>query len=158
MTPPFQGRSTPSAPPWPPASPQCRCTCSGSTLAASTGFPRAVPGCPGSSTTTSLRSRRRRSTWCARCFTPDAVFESGDTRLQGLDAISGYYTSKTFTFDDFRPVPGVPNFDGTRVHVDIDVDLGGAQNSVHDLFETDGTRITALRVSGFEEALRSAER
>ena len=57
-------------------------------------------------------------------FTPDAVFESGDTRLEGLDAISGYYTSKTFTFDDFRPVPGVPNFDGTRVHVDIDVDLG----------------------------------
>jgi predicted TIM-barrel fold metal-dependent hydrolase len=91
-------------------------------------------------------------------FTPDAVFESGDVRLQGLDAISSYYTSKTFTFDDFRPVPGIPIFDGTRVHVDIDVDLGGARSSVHDLFETDGTRITALRVSGFEEALRTAER
>ncbi len=88
-------------------------------------------------------------------FTPDAVFESGGIRLQGLDAISGYYTSKTFTFDDFRPVPGAPTIDGTRVHVDIDVDLGGARSSVHDLFETDGTRITALRVSGFEEALRS---
>ena len=59
-------------------------------------------------------------------FTPDAVFESGDIRLQGLDAISGYYTSKTFTFDDFRPAPGTPTFDGTRVHVDIDVHLGGA--------------------------------
>ena len=94
----------------------------------------------------------------AGLFTPDAVFESGDVRLQGLDAISGYYTSKTFTFDDFRPVPGIPIFDGTRVHVDIDVDLGGARSSVHDLFETDGTRITALRVSGFEEALRTAER
>ena len=66
-------------------------------------------------------------------FTPDAVFESGDIRLQGLDAISGYYTSKTFTFDDFRPVPGIPTFDGTRIHVDIDVDLGGAQSSVHDV-------------------------
>ncbi len=91
-------------------------------------------------------------------FTPDAVFESGEVRLQGLDAISGYYTSKTFTFDDFRPVPGVPIFDGTRIHVDIEVDLGGVRSSVHDLFETDGTRITALRVSGFEEALRTAER
>jgi len=91
-------------------------------------------------------------------FTPDAVFESGDVRLQGLDAISGYYASKTFTFDDFRPVPGIPTFDGTRVHVDIDVDMGGVQSSVYDLFETDGTRITALRVSGFEEALRTAER
>jgi SnoaL-like domain len=89
-------------------------------------------------------------------FTPDAVFESGDVRLQGLDAISGYYASKTFTFDDFRPVPGIPTFDGTRVHVDIDVHMGGAQHSVHDVFETDGRRITALRVSGFEEALRSA--
>jgi hypothetical protein len=29
---------------------------------------------------------------------------------------------------------------------------------VHDVFETDGTRITALRVSGFEEALRGATR
>jgi len=29
---------------------------------------------------------------------------------------------------------------------------------VHDVFETDGTRITALRVRGFEEALRDARR
>jgi uncharacterized protein len=91
-------------------------------------------------------------------FAPDAVFESGDIRLHGLDAISDYYTSKTFTYDDFRPVPGIPSFDGTRIHVDIDLDLGGARNSVHDLFETDGTRITALHVRGFEEALRTAER
>jgi hypothetical protein len=36
------------------------------------------------------------------------------------------------------------------------VHLGGADNSVHDVFETDGQRITALRVSGFEEALQNA--
>ena len=36
-------------------------------------------------------------------FRPDAVFESGDVRLQGLDAICGYYTANTFTFEDFRP-------------------------------------------------------
>ncbi|HUC06136.1 MAG TPA: amidohydrolase family protein, partial [Acidimicrobiales bacterium] len=91
-------------------------------------------------------------------FAPDAVFESGDVRLQGVDAICGYYTAKTFTFDDFRPVPGLPVFDGTQIEVDIDVHLGGARRSVHDVFETDGTRITALRVSGFEEVLRSAGR
>ena len=39
--------------------------------------------------------------------------------------------------------------------VDIDVHIGGADSSVHDVFETDGERITALRVSGFEEALRA---
>jgi uncharacterized protein len=89
-------------------------------------------------------------------FADDAVFESGDIRLQGLDAICGYYLNKTFTYEDFRPAPGTTTFEGTRMEVDIDVHLGGADNSVHDVFETDGRRITALRVSGFEEALRSA--
>jgi predicted TIM-barrel fold metal-dependent hydrolase len=88
-------------------------------------------------------------------FADDAVFESGDIRLQGLDAICGYYLNKTFTYEDFRPAPGTTTFEGTRMEVDIDVHLGGADNSVHDVFETDGRRITALRVSGFEEALRS---
>jgi predicted TIM-barrel fold metal-dependent hydrolase len=91
-------------------------------------------------------------------FTPDAVFESGDIRLEGVDAISGYYLSKTFSYPDFRPAPGTPVFAGTRIEVDIDVHLGGARNSVHDVFETHGTRITSLRVSGFEEALGVARR
>ena len=91
-------------------------------------------------------------------FTPDAVFESGDIRLQGLDAICGYYLSKTFTYADFRPAPGTPTFDGARMQVGIDVHLGGAETSVHDVFETDGTRITSLRVSGFEKALEGASR
>jgi predicted TIM-barrel fold metal-dependent hydrolase len=89
-------------------------------------------------------------------FADDAVFESGDIRLQGLDAICGYYLANTFTYADFRPAPRTPTFDGTRMEVDIDVHLGGAGHTVHDVFETDGTRITALRVSGFEEALRDA--
>jgi hypothetical protein len=91
-------------------------------------------------------------------FTEDAVFESGDVRLHGLNAISGYYLDKTFTHDDFRPAPRTPTFEGSRIEVDIDVRLGGTDNSVHDVFETDGTRITTLRVSGFEEALRDARR
>ena len=91
-------------------------------------------------------------------FTDDAVFESGDHRLQGLDAISGYYLANTFTYEDFRPAPRTPTFEGTRMEVDIDVHLGGADHTVHDVFETDGTRITALRVSGFEKALQDARR
>ena len=90
-------------------------------------------------------------------FTPDAVFESGDIRLQGRDAISEYYTAKTFAFDDFRPAPRPPSFDGTQIRVDIDVHIGGKQHTVHDVFETDGSRIAALRVSGFEEALGAAQ-
>ena len=91
-------------------------------------------------------------------FAPDAIFESGAVRLRGLDAICGYYLSKTFTYGDFRPAPRTPTFEGTSIAVDIDVHLGGTDNVVHDVFETDGTRITALRVSGFEEALQSAPR
>jgi hypothetical protein len=44
------------------------------------------------------------------------------------------------------------------MEVDIDVHIGGAQSRVHDVFETDGSRITALQVSGFEEALGAARR
>jgi hypothetical protein len=91
-------------------------------------------------------------------FAPDAIFESGGIRLQGLDAICGYYLSKTFTYEDFRPAPRTPTFEDNRIEVDIDVHLSGTESSVHDVFETDGTRITALRVSGFEEALRGATR
>lgn len=87
-------------------------------------------------------------------FAPEAVFESGDIRLQGLDAICEYYRTKTFTYQDFRPVPRHPEFAGTQMRVAIDVHLGGAEHTVHDVFETDGTRITALRVKGFEEALQ----
>ena len=83
---------------------------------------------------------------------------AGISDCRALDAISGYYLAKTFTYEDFRPAPGTPTFEGTRIEVDIDVHLGGADNSVHDVFETDGTRITALHVSGFEEALRDARR
>ncbi len=89
-------------------------------------------------------------------FAPDAVFESGHVVLEGLHAICDYYVTKTFTYSDFRPAARTPIFEGTTIHVDIDVHIGGTQNSVHDVFETDGHRITALRVSGFEEALGSA--
>ena len=45
---------------------------------------------------------------------------------------------------------------GHRVSVSIDVHLGGQDRTVSDVFEIDGSRITSLRVSGFEEVLRSA--
>jgi uncharacterized protein len=91
-------------------------------------------------------------------FAPDAVFHSGDVRLEGIDAICGYYLSRTFTFPDFRPAPGPVQVEGMLARVDIAVRLGGADASVHDVFETDGERITALHVHGFEDALRAAAR
>jgi hypothetical protein len=78
------------------------------------------------------------------------------TRLEGIDAIMGYYARQAFTFDDFRPDPGPLDVTGPRVSVSIDVHLGGQDRTVSDVFEIDGSHITSLRVSGFEEVLRSA--
>ena len=89
-------------------------------------------------------------------FAPTAVLESGHLRLEGPDAILSYYTSNTFTFDDFLPQPGPLSVEGGRVTVTIDVRLGGAQHRVVDVFETDGRQILSLHISGFEEALDSA--
>lgn len=94
--------------------------------------------------------------WLRTLYAPDAVFESGDVHLTGRDAIVGYYVDNTFTFEDFRPDPGPLTIEGHTVSVSLDVHLGGADNAVHDVFETDGSRITSLRVSGFDQALRRA--
>jgi hypothetical protein len=59
-------------------------------------------------------------------------------------------------FEDFRPDPGPLQVDGSTVTVDIDVHLGGAERTVRDVFETDGSRITALEVRGFADVLRAA--
>jgi 2,3-dihydroxybenzoate decarboxylase len=98
--------------------------------------------------------------YLARLFAPDAVLESGGIRLVGRDAVLGYYRTNTFTFDDFRPAPGPLDIDpsGQRVTVDIDVRLGGQDRSVHDVFEFVDGRITSLRITGFEDALRAARR
>jgi predicted TIM-barrel fold metal-dependent hydrolase/ketosteroid isomerase-like protein len=94
----------------------------------------------------------------APLFAPDAVLESGDVRLVGRDAVLGYYRTNTFTFDDFRPAPGPLDIDpsGRRVTVDITVRLSGQDRSVHDVFEFVDGRITALHITGFEDALRAA--
>jgi hypothetical protein len=89
-------------------------------------------------------------------FSPSATMVVDTTRLEGIDAIMGYYAQQAFTFDDFRPDPGPLEVTGHRVSVSIDVHLGGQDRTVSDVFEIDGRRITSLRVSGFEEVLRSA--
>jgi predicted TIM-barrel fold metal-dependent hydrolase len=92
----------------------------------------------------------------AGLFTDDAVLESGPTRLEGRDAVLSYYADNTFTFDDFRPVPGPLTVEANTVTVDIDVHLGGQDRSVHDVFTLAGDRIAGLRVTGFDDALRAA--
>jgi len=92
----------------------------------------------------------------AGLFTPDAVLDvDGEVRV-GRDAVLSYYTERTFSYEDFRPAPGPLRVEGTTVDVDLDVHLGGADSSVHDVIETDGERITSVRVTGFVEALRAA--
>ncbi len=91
-----------------------------------------------------------------RAFAPDATFDvDGDLR-RGHEEILAYYTEYTFVFEDFRPDPAPLQIDGSTVTVDIDVHLGGTERTVRDVFETDGTRITALRVRGFADVLRAA--
>ena len=89
-------------------------------------------------------------------FAPDAVFDVDGDRRRGHEDILAYYRDHTFVFEDFRPDPGPLEVDGSTVTVDIAVHLGGAERSVRDVFETDGGRITALRVRGFADVLRAA--
>jgi predicted TIM-barrel fold metal-dependent hydrolase len=89
-------------------------------------------------------------------FDPAATMSIDEVELAGIRAIMGYYEQNAFTFADFRPDPGPLQVEGNRISVPIDVHLGGQDRNVHDVFETDGSRITSLRVSGFEEVLRAA--
>ena len=89
-------------------------------------------------------------------FAPDATFDVDGEVRRGRSDILSYYTERTFTFEDFRPSPRPLQIDGTTVTVDIDVHLGGADTAVRDVFETDGERITSLRVRGFADALAAA--
>ena len=91
-------------------------------------------------------------------FSPSLVLVIDQARLEGLPTILDYYRQNAFTFDDFRPDPGPFEVDGTSVTVDIELRMGGQDRLVRDVFETDGTRITSIQVSGFEEALRVAQR
>ncbi len=93
----------------------------------------------------------------ARLFAPDAVLDVDGEQRVGLDAVLGYYAEHTFTYEDFRPSPRELQMAGTTVTVEIDVQLGGADSSVRDVFETKGDRICSLRVHGFDAALRAAE-
>ncbi len=93
-----------------------------------------------------------------RVFAPDATFDVDGDRRRGHEDVLAYYTEHTFVFEDFRPDPAPLQIDGTTVTVDIDVHLGGTERTVRDVFETDGSRITALRVRGFADVLRAADR
>jgi hypothetical protein len=89
-------------------------------------------------------------------FAPDATFDVDGEIRTGHEQILAYYTERTFTFDDFRPVPQPLHIEGSTVTVDIDVHIGGAENRVRDVFELQDGRIRSLVVRGFADALRSA--
>ncbi len=94
----------------------------------------------------------------ARVFTPGADLDVDGERRVGLDSVLAYYAEHTFTYEDFRPDPGELQVDGASVTVEIEVHLGGTDSVVRDVFETEGDRITAVHVRGFESALRAAQR
>ncbi len=88
-------------------------------------------------------------------FAADAEFDVDGELRHGHDEILAYYTERTFTFEDFRPEPQPLHVEGSRVTVDIDVHIGGADNRVRDVFELEDGRIKSLCVRGFADALRA---
>jgi predicted TIM-barrel fold metal-dependent hydrolase len=88
-------------------------------------------------------------------FAPDAMFDVDGEVRHGHAEILSYYIERTFTFDDFRPVPQPLEIEGSTVTVDIDVHIGGAENRVRDVFELREGRISSLCVRGFADALRA---
>jgi ketosteroid isomerase-like protein len=89
-------------------------------------------------------------------FAPSATLVIDTTRVEGIDSILDYYERHTFTFADFRPDPGPLEREGNRVTVPIALHMGGQDRRVRDVFETDGTHIISLHVTGFSEALGAA--
>jgi ketosteroid isomerase-like protein len=88
-------------------------------------------------------------------FAPDASFDVDGEVRHGHEQILDYYIERTFTFDDFRPVPQPLEIAGSTVTVDIDVHIGGAESRVRDVFELRDGRISSLCVRGFADALRA---
>jgi predicted TIM-barrel fold metal-dependent hydrolase len=91
-------------------------------------------------------------------YAPSSSLIIDGTPYEGINAVLDYYRRNAFTFEDFRPVPGPLEIEGSTASVDIELHLGGADSRVRDVFETNGTHITALHVTGFEDSLRATGR
>ncbi len=150
----FPGAVDAIRPPWRPARPPPRSTCWASTPAGCTGSRRtrrrgrAAPRLLHRRDGAGHRPRAgavRTTTPCSRAAT---------CGCRGSTTSAATTARNTFTYEDFRPAPGTPTFEGTRIDGGHRRPSGRRRHSVHDVFETDGTRITSLHVSGFEEALR----
>ena len=92
-----------------------------------------------------LRARRRPSTWTATA--------AAGTRTSSPTTPSTPSCSRTSA-----PTPAPLQIEGTTVTVDIDVHLGGTDPRCATSSRPTATRITALRVRGFADVLRAAER
>jgi predicted TIM-barrel fold metal-dependent hydrolase len=89
----------------------------------------------------------------ASLFAPDAVLESGDMRLDGVDAITKFYETGPFLFDDLLPRPGPLAVDGQQVTVEIDLHIGGGDSRVLDTFVVAGDKISRLELSSLPAVL-----
>jgi hypothetical protein len=119
-------------------------------------LPRRLDGLPGLLADYFAAVTAHDAVLLGNLFAPDAAFDVDGEVRRGRADIVAYYTERTFTFEDFRPSPRPLQIDGTTVTMDIDVHLGGADTTVRDVFETDGTSITSLCVRGFAGALAAA--
>ncbi|HLN17403.1 MAG TPA: amidohydrolase family protein [Acidimicrobiales bacterium] len=79
-------------------------------------------------------------------FANDAVLDVDGTEVAGSEAIARFYAEGAFLFDDLLPQPHPLQVEGSRVTVDIDLQIAGAERRLTDRFEVDGDRIARLEV------------
>jgi ketosteroid isomerase-like protein len=82
-----------------------------------------------------------------RLFASDAELVAAGTTYRGSGPIAQFYEAGAFTFDDLLPRPGNPEVSGDRVHVVIDLHMGGADHVVADTFQITGGLIRRLEIT-----------
>lgn len=93
----------------------------------------------------------------APLFEPDAELVSGDTHLHGVTEILRFYEHGAFLFQDLLPHPGaLETLDDQRIHVPIDLRIGGSHSSLEDLFTFSGDRIRRLEIRPLDLAPATA--
>lgn len=100
---------------------------------------------------TAITSRDSES--IGKLFSRDAVIESGETRIEGVESIVQFYKNGAFSFEDLRPFPGPLDVNEEIVEVDIDLHLAGTDSCVHDRFEVVDSHIAHLDISTLPSVL-----
>jgi predicted TIM-barrel fold metal-dependent hydrolase len=82
-----------------------------------------------------------------RLFEQDAELVASGSSVVGREAIAAFYEQGAFNFADLDPNPGSLQLNGSRVDVEIDLQMNGQHHRVTDTFELAGSRIKRLEIT-----------